>query len=153
MSRSAFTHALLVLIVGLASLILVAGSALPSVEKREMIVKRDVWAPRITDPKEGSVWRAGEVVKVTWDTKNPPKHITNSNGVLSLRTTNGFVQGPGGLGEPLASNFSLFDGHVKVTVPKVPGRDDYQVVLFGDSGNESPFFTIAGSMLAPFVPM
>lgn len=66
MSRSTFANALLVLIVGLASLIMVVGSVLPSVEKREMNVKRDVWAPRITDPKEGSVWRAGEVVKVTW---------------------------------------------------------------------------------------
>lgn len=66
MSRSTFANALLVLIVGLASLIMVVGSVLPSVEKREMNVKRDVWAPRITDPEEGTVWRAGEVVKVTW---------------------------------------------------------------------------------------
>ena len=80
--------------------------------------------------------------------------------------------GPGGLAEPLASNFSLYAGEVKVDVPKVPGRDDYQVVceyisdiykyylrltiipfysVFGDSGNESPFFTIANSMLAPAI--
>ena len=48
--------------------------------------------------------------------------------MLVLRTTKGFVQGPGGLAEPLASNFSLYAGEVKVDVPKVPGRDDYQVI-------------------------
>ena len=64
-----FTNTLLLLIFGLASLILVAGSALPNeliVERREMLTKRDVWSPRIFSPKEGTVWRAGEVVKVTW---------------------------------------------------------------------------------------
>lgn len=62
------------------------------------------------------------------DTKNPPSQITNTNGMLALRTTNGFLQGPGGLGEPLARNFSIFLGSVEVEVPEIPARDDYQVV-------------------------
>ena len=48
--------------------------------------------------------------------------------MLALRTTNGFLQGPGGLGEPLARNFSIFLGSVEVEVPEIPARDDYQVV-------------------------
>lgn len=61
-------------------------------------------------------------------TADPPSEITNPNGMLVLRTTNGFVQGDGGLAQPLAGNFSLFDGKASVQVPDVPARDDYQVV-------------------------
>ncbi|KAI5119392.1 hypothetical protein M0805_005935 [Coniferiporia weirii] len=110
--------------------------------------KRDVWTPAITSPVEGDIWMAGDTVQVTWSIENPPAQVTNPNGMVVLRTTNGFVQGPGGLAEPLAGNFSLYDGSVNVQVPDVPSRDDYQVVLFGDSGNESPFFTIGNPMLA-----
>ncbi|KJA24372.1 hypothetical protein HYPSUDRAFT_200596 [Hypholoma sublateritium FD-334 SS-4] len=43
---------------------------------------------------------------------------------------------------PLASGFNLTDGSVQITVPNVPPRDDYLIVLFGDSGNTSPAFSI-----------
>jgi hypothetical protein len=33
-------------------------------------------------------------------------------------------------------------GTIDVTVPRVKDGDDYQIVLFGDSGNFSPKFTI-----------
>ncbi|THH08460.1 hypothetical protein EW145_g2705 [Phellinidium pouzarii] len=116
------------------------------------MAKRDVWAPLITSPEESDVWKVGDTVQVTWSTANPPAQVTNSNGMLALRNSNGFVQGAGGLAEPLAGNFSLYDGKIEVQVPDVPARDDYQVVLFGDSGNESPIFTIMNPMLALDIP-
>lgn len=61
-------------------------------------------------------------------TTNPPKHVTQEHGLIALRTASGFVKGRGGLGEPLAANFSLFAGHKLVEVPEVPPRDDYSVV-------------------------
>jgi hypothetical protein len=42
----------------------------------------------------------------------------------------------------LAQNFDPRKGSVNVTVPLVLNGTDYQVVLFGDSGNFSPAFTI-----------
>ncbi|TFK52277.1 hypothetical protein OE88DRAFT_1657452 [Heliocybe sulcata] len=44
---------------------------------------------------------------------------------------------------PIASNFSILLGRYEVHIPQntTPG-DDYAVVLFGDSGNYSPTFTI-----------
>lgn len=48
--------------------------------------------------------------------------------MVVLATSNGFVKGAGGLAEPLAGNFSLFDGKVDIQVPEVPARDDYKVV-------------------------
>ena len=38
------------------------------------------------------------------------------------------MRGAGGLNEPLAGNFSLYDGEVSFHVPDVPARTDYQVV-------------------------
>lgn len=67
-------------------------------------------------------------VNLIRSTKNPPKELTNSIGKVVLRTSDGFVKGQGGLNEPLASNFSIFDGSVNITVPKVPARGDYQVI-------------------------
>lgn len=61
---------------------------------------------------------------------------------------------------PLAENFTIGTGRANITVPNVPTREDYIVVLFGDrcvfasstfplpltlcSGNASPKFKIAG---------
>jgi len=111
-------------------------------------LKRDVWTPRILEPEAGAVWKVGEEVNVTWSTANPPKQITNENGLVALRTPTGFVAGRGGFGEPLAANFSLLLGHVLVQVPELPAGDDYSVVLFGDSGNESPLFKIVNPFMA-----
>jgi len=44
---------------------------------------------------------------------------------------------------PLACDFSIFEGVAYVMVPYVDPGYDYQIVLFGDSGNFSPTFTIA----------
>lgn len=45
----------------------------------------------------------------------------------------------------LAENFSILLGRIEVTVPWVEDGSDYQIVLFGDSGNFSPTFTINGA--------
>ena len=98
---------------------------------------RDVWTPPITDPNNGTVWIVGEKRIVTWDTSNPPKPISNQfGGRIQLRK--------GGFITPaiLADNFDLLLGQIEVTVPWVEDGDDYHLVLFGDSGNWSQFFTI-----------
>ena len=46
----------------------------------------------------------------------------------------------------LAEDFNLDDGEVEVTLPSdVATRDDYIIVLFGDSGNKSDRFSITGT--------
>ncbi|PPQ64359.1 hypothetical protein CVT24_008428 [Panaeolus cyanescens] len=100
---------------------------------------RDVFVPPITSPTAGAIWTLGQTQTVTWDTSNAPVNITNKNGVIRLRR--------GGLTSPLilAKGFNILDGSVEVTVPLVVESTDYSIVLFGDSGNFSPQFTITGS--------
>lgn len=43
---------------------------------------------------------------------------------------------------PLASGFKLMDGQRDIVIPNVEPRKTYIIVLFGDSGNASPKFTI-----------
>jgi len=76
---------------------------------------------------------------VTWDTSEAPVNITNKIGTILLNKS--------GETTPvvLANNFSILLGRIEVTVPWVLDGDDYQVVLFGDSGNFSTDFTITGS--------
>ncbi|KAI0030258.1 hypothetical protein K488DRAFT_54580 [Vararia minispora EC-137] len=98
--------------------------------------KRDVWSPPVLYPHEGTVWKLGARHNVTWDASNPPKLISNGAAIY-LRRTNGMLQ------PALAEGFDLRTGRQEITVPSSfePG-DDYRVVLFGDSGNWSPEFTI-----------
>ncbi|KAI0784341.1 hypothetical protein C8Q75DRAFT_392209 [Abortiporus biennis] len=95
--------------------------------------EKDVFVPPVTAPVEGAVWKSGET-----DTSSAPVNITNSVGFILLRSN--------GITTPvvLADNFSILQGQVEVTVPSVLTRDDYSIVLFGDSGNFSPDFTIEG---------
>ncbi|KNZ82074.1 hypothetical protein J132_08257 [Termitomyces sp. J132] len=46
------------------------------------------------------------------------------------------------LDHPLAKDFELSDRRATITVPNVPPKDNYIVVVFGDSGNRSPAFSI-----------
>jgi len=46
---------------------------------------------------------------------------------------------------PLATGFPLEAGSMNVIVPDVQPGNNYIVVLFGDSGNASPEFTIVES--------
>ncbi|KAJ7641938.1 hypothetical protein FB45DRAFT_737707 [Roridomyces roridus] len=100
---------------------------------------RDVFDPPVTSPTAGTVWVSGQTQTVTWDTSNPPKDITNAVGKLVLvkdKVTTPLI---------LAENFSILLGSIEVTVPLVVEGSDYQIDLFGDSGNLSPVFTITGS--------
>jgi len=99
---------------------------------------QDVYVPPVTYPTAGVEWVIGQSYNVTWDTTNPPKQITNKQGMVVLAKNYSIT----GLNTPLAAGFSILDGTVRITVPQVEPDTDYQVVLFGDSGNYSPTFTI-----------
>ncbi|KAF7356077.1 hypothetical protein MVEN_00937600 [Mycena venus] len=103
------------------------------------LAPRDVYVPPVLYPHNGTVWSVGQRHNVTWDTSDPPVNITNKIGRIMLRK--------GGLTTPviLEENFSILLGRIEVTVPWVEDGSDYQVVLFGDSGNFSPLFTITGA--------
>jgi len=100
---------------------------------------RDVFVPPITYPTNTTVWNKGEEHNVTWDISQAPVNITNKFGRIQLRQ--------GDLTTPLvlADGFDILLGTISVTVPWVITGSDYQLVLFGDSGNFSPEFTINGA--------
>ncbi|KAI0349586.1 hypothetical protein OH77DRAFT_1222554 [Trametes cingulata] len=109
-----------------------------------------VFRPHVTSPKAGDVWPAGSVQTVTWDTSDIPEESKNQTGLILL----GYIEGNDinehlDVANPLAVNFPITAGSAQVKVPEVDERNDYVVVLFGDSGNTSPKFTItnAGSGL------
>ncbi|KAK0487538.1 hypothetical protein IW261DRAFT_1290716, partial [Armillaria novae-zelandiae] len=110
------------------------------------LISRDVISPPITSPTAGAVWTVGQTITVTWNTTviPPASQVTNPIGkiVLGHQANNSLNLD---LDHPLASNFQLTDGQVDITVPDVEPRDDYIIVLFGDSGNTSPEFTIQQS--------
>ncbi|KAF9460592.1 hypothetical protein BDZ94DRAFT_1222827 [Collybia nuda] len=97
---------------------------------------RDVYVPPVLYPHTGTVWKINNHHNVTWDNSDPPVNITNKIGRIMLRK--------GSLTTPLilADNFDILLGRIEVMVPWVLEGSDYQVVLFGDSGNFSPLFTI-----------
>ncbi|KAF8184397.1 hypothetical protein BJ912DRAFT_526166 [Pholiota molesta] len=99
---------------------------------------RDVFTPPVTYPHAGTVWKVGNHHNVTWDISNRPVNITNSIGEILLVKS--------GIATPvvLAAEFNILDARVTVVVPWVINGSDYQLVLFGDSGNFSPKFTITG---------
>lgn len=102
---------------------------------------RDVVAPPITSPTASTVWNVGDTQTVTWSTANLPTNVTNPDGMLIL----GYVANGSEnlmLQSPLATNLSYSVGQAQITVPSVPTGNNYIVVLFGDSGNTSPQFTI-----------
>ncbi|KAH9841493.1 uncharacterized protein C8Q71DRAFT_853875 [Rhodofomes roseus] len=100
-------------------------------------VRRDVWDPRIITPNAETIWLTGQTYNVTWETDDAPVNITNKIGRVVL--------GKDGIQNQavLASNFSITLGSIEITVPDdlEPGFD-YNIVLFGDSGNSSPQFAI-----------
>ncbi|KAF8119176.1 hypothetical protein EV363DRAFT_1529674 [Boletus edulis] len=103
-------------------------------------VMRDVWVPQIICPNASTVWTAAENYTVVWDISSKPAQVTNPKGMVYLRI-NGATQST-----PLAQGFPLDAGHVNVTVPAdTQPSDQWILVLFGDSGNWSPTFTIKPS--------
>ncbi|KAF8524976.1 hypothetical protein JB92DRAFT_2702652 [Gautieria morchelliformis] len=106
---------------------------------------RTVYDLPITAPRAGDTFTAGGTTSVAWHTAVLPASGSPShNGTLVL----GFVQSADfseylDTEHPLASGFSLQAGAQSVTFPEdLPSRDDYIIVLFGDSGNISPRFII-----------
>ncbi|KAH9955135.1 hypothetical protein BC827DRAFT_1238381 [Russula dissimulans] len=102
--------------------------------------KRLVIDPSITSPSADTVWTPGNEELVTWDPSMVPA-TGNYTGTLLLGNPNANGENLD-LNNPLADGFSLRDGSVRVICPKVPPGNTYIVVLFGDSGNASPRFTI-----------
>ncbi|KAI0926917.1 hypothetical protein AcV5_007589 [Taiwanofungus camphoratus] len=100
-------------------------------------VIRDVFVPPVTSPNRGTVWVVGQKYNVTWDTSHAPVNITNKIGKVVLAKN-----GSQDYEHPLAGNFSILLGSIEVTCPNVTTGTDYAIVLFGDSGNYSPDFTI-----------
>ncbi|KAJ4481949.1 hypothetical protein J3R30DRAFT_3455306 [Lentinula aciculospora] len=99
--------------------------------------KRDVFVPPITNPTNATVWNSGEVQTVSWDTSAAPVNITNKFGRIQLR------QNGNTFPLVLADGFDILLGSYNITVPLLI-TGVYELVLFGDSGNFSPDFTING---------
>ncbi|EGN98060.1 hypothetical protein SERLA73DRAFT_182933 [Serpula lacrymans var. lacrymans S7.3] len=115
------------------------------------LAKRDVVDPPITSPIAGTVWNVGETQTVTWNTSDIPSNPTTTTGMLIL----GYLANNSenlNLSSPLASGFKYTDGQVQITVPDVPTRSNYIIVLFGDSGNASPQFTINNGVSSSLSP-
>jgi hypothetical protein len=112
---------------------------------------RDVVDPPITSPTAGTVWQVGEKQLVTWSTNGLSSNVTNPVGMLVL----GYMYNNSEnlmLNSPLATNINYTVGQVLITVPNVETREDYIVVLFGDSGNASPEFTIINDSSSSSTP-
>ncbi|KAI0632211.1 hypothetical protein C8Q77DRAFT_1218678 [Trametes polyzona] len=108
---------------------------------------RDVFVPPVTYPHAGTVWKVGQHHNVTWDTKNAPSQITNKVGKVVLAKggildVGEYIRTDASREHPLAKGFDILDGRVEVKVPDVKPGNDYTIVLFGDSGNDSAEFTI-----------
>ena len=101
-----------------------------------------VYSPKITYPTAKTQWAAGKKAHVSWDVDSLPDEMKNQKSMIKL----GHISGNSlneHLNQTLAKGFKLGSGNVSFTVPKdLEARDDYIVVLFGDSGNASPKFTI-----------
>ncbi|OSC98778.1 hypothetical protein PYCCODRAFT_1396376 [Trametes coccinea BRFM310] len=98
--------------------------------------KRAVFTPPVTYPHAGTVWFKGQTHNVTWDTSDAPVNITNKLGRILLRKGDTITP------LILQENFDILLGRIEVTVPWVLPDTDYSLVLFGDSGNFSPEFSI-----------
>ncbi|KAJ3722809.1 hypothetical protein DFJ43DRAFT_1092446 [Lentinula guzmanii] len=96
-----------------------------------------VWDPTITSPVTGTVWTVGTMVNVTWSITDEPSTVSNA-GEIYLAKDNVQMMALSGTFDLAAA-----DGSYAVTVPDVPTGDDYQVILYGDSGNIGPSFVIA----------
>ncbi|KAI0314655.1 hypothetical protein OF83DRAFT_1135751 [Amylostereum chailletii] len=101
------------------------------------VQKRDVWDPKVLYPHTGTVWTLGATHNVTWDTSDAPANISNGAAVYLRKGDSTLIA------TPLAQGFDLRAGRIEVTVPtNITTGDDYRIVLFGDSGNWGPLFTI-----------
>lgn len=106
---------------------------------------RDVFDPPITFPNQNSVFQAGETITVTWDTSSIPAGTTDLGEIALAQPT--FEDENLDFDHPLATGFLLTAGQQDITFPSnLTTASNYALVLFGDSGNISPNFTILGSL-------
>ncbi|KAJ7134790.1 hypothetical protein C8R44DRAFT_730130 [Mycena epipterygia] len=137
------------------------GQARLSFTAPSLALRRGVYSPPIITPHGSTKWVRGTEVNVTWSTSDIPKSITNPKGRILLgRLEAGSSSENLDIGKfprfvherflswspysdhPLAAGFDIRDGRCTVSVPDVPPRDNYIIVLMGDSGNRSPEFMI-----------
>ncbi|KIJ25506.1 hypothetical protein M422DRAFT_273544, partial [Sphaerobolus stellatus SS14] len=105
---------------------LVAVQAAPSPGR-----KRDAFVPPILQPNSSTIW----------DISVAPAQTSNGT-AIQLRNRYIYVYAP----RILAENFDLYEGYQPVLVPddgSITTRNDWQIVLFGDSSNVSDDFSIA----------
>jgi len=114
-------------------------SATPIDERASLVV----FSPQITEPAANAVWTVNTQQTVEWDTTHIPDDAKHNTGRILLGFSDGQTESENlDNDHPLAEGFLLTDGSVTITVPKVTYRNTYFVVLFGDSGNRSPYITI-----------
>ncbi|KAJ3573996.1 hypothetical protein NP233_g2077 [Leucocoprinus birnbaumii] len=103
---------------------------------------KTVFSPHITSPTSEAIWPMGSVQNVTWETANLPGEKREATGIILLgHITNGSEHLD--VRHPLATGFRIDQGYVPIKVPsKIPERNDYICVVFGDSGNISQRFKI-----------
>ncbi|KAH9841483.1 uncharacterized protein C8Q71DRAFT_331765 [Rhodofomes roseus] len=100
-----------------------------------------LWSADIQSPNVFSVWPVGSTQTIKWDPSQVPQTAANHTGIVLL----GYYEDDSenlDTQTPLVAGFQIADGQVDITVPNVTERNDYIVVLFGNSGNASPTFTI-----------
>ncbi|KAH9949859.1 hypothetical protein B0H21DRAFT_71749 [Amylocystis lapponica] len=107
------------------------------------LTEREVYDPKITNPQLGTIWTVGERTKVTWDVSQIPSGLSSYSGKLVLGYLENGSDEHLDLDNPLVDGFNITEGHVELEVPNVAPSHDYIVVLFGDSGDRSPPFTIS----------
>ncbi|TFL01805.1 hypothetical protein BDV98DRAFT_567558 [Pterulicium gracile] len=127
------------------TLALAAASAFaaPTRDSRLDVSLLVVYNPEITAPVAKQQWCIGSTVNVTWDASDIPSDAFENTGKILL--------GYGGdeynlhldVDHPLATGFLLRSEFTSITVPDVEPRDNYMVVVMGDSGNTSPEFSIS----------
>ncbi|KAH9936223.1 uncharacterized protein B0H18DRAFT_1081901 [Fomitopsis serialis] len=103
-----------------------------------------LWSADISAPNIFTTWQVGSTQTIKWDPSQVPQTAANHTGVVLL----GYYENDSenlDTQTPLVTGFQISDGQVDITVPNVPTRNDYIVVLFGNSGNASPTFTITGT--------
>ncbi|KAI0731957.1 hypothetical protein C8Q72DRAFT_820022 [Fomitopsis betulina] len=125
-------------------LVLAASAALVFAAPSAVLPEADdiiLWSADIKSPHFLSIWKAGSTQTISWIVDKVPQTGPNAIGTALL----GYAENDSenlDLDNPLATGFLIGDGNVTITVPDVPYRSDYIIVLFGNSGNSSPTFSI-----------
>jgi hypothetical protein len=102
------------------------------------------YEPTVLGPPEGAIWPVGSNQSVIWDTSNIPSGAENNTLLIVLGHFDEADPGSENLdlAHPLAQDIPITKGIQNVTVPDVPYRTTYFVVVFGDSGDRSANITI-----------